>query len=67
MLYNGNEKEVIFITLNEMSAQLFQRITSSNQAVTISALAEALHSTPRQIRYKLDKIDEFLKYNKFPQ
>ncbi|WP_235333776.1 BglG family transcription antiterminator [Pelosinus fermentans] len=50
-----------------MSAQLFQRITSSNQAVTISALAEALHSTPRQIRYKLDKIDEFLKYNKFPQ
>ncbi|WP_017531347.1 MULTISPECIES: BglG family transcription antiterminator [Pelosinus] len=67
MLYNGNEKEVICITLNEMSAQLFQRITSSNQAVTISALAEALHSTPRQIRYKLDKIDEFLKYNKFPQ
>ena len=67
VLYNGNEKEVIFITLNEMSAQLFQRITSSNQAVTISALAEALHSTPRQIRYKLDKIDEFLKYNKFPQ
>ncbi|WP_245754851.1 BglG family transcription antiterminator [Pelosinus propionicus] len=67
MLYNGNEKEVIGITLNEMSAQLFQMITSSDQAVTISALAEALHSTPRQIRYSLDKIDEFLEYNKFPQ
>jgi mannitol operon transcriptional antiterminator len=57
---------VIFITLNEMSAQLFQKITSSNQAIKISALAEALHSTPRQVRYNLDKIDEFLEYNKFP-
>jgi len=50
-----------------MSAQLFQKITSSNHAVKISTLAEALHSTPRQVRYNLDKIDEFLKYNKFQQ
>jgi mannitol operon transcriptional antiterminator len=50
-----------------MSAQLFHRITNSNQAVKISTLAEGLHSTPRQIRYNLDKIDEFLEYNKFPQ
>lgn len=57
---------MVFITLNEMSAQLFQRITSSSYAVKIVALAEAVHSTPRQIRYNLDKIDEFLKYNKFP-
>lgn len=49
-----------------MSDQLFYRITSSSQAVKISALAEGLHSTPRQIRYNLDKIDEFLEYNHFP-
>lgn len=58
---------MIFITLNEMSAQLFQRISSSNHSLKISALAEALHSTPRQVRYNLDKMDEFLKNNKFPQ
>lgn len=50
-----------------MSAQLFERITNSNNPVKISALAEALHSTSRQVRYKLDKMDEFLKDNRFPQ
>ncbi len=58
---------MIFITLNEMSAQLFQRISSSNHSLKISTLAEALHSTPRQVRYNLDKMDDFLKNNKFPQ
>lgn len=57
---------MIFITLNELCTQLFDRITKSSDSPSISTLARDLHISPRQVRYNLDKIDEFLKYNKFP-
>lgn len=57
---------MVFITLNELSAQVFRRITIDDHSVKISALAQDLHISPRQVRYSLDKIDEFLNYNKFP-
>lgn len=58
---------MIFITLNELCTQLFELITKSSDSISISTLARDLHISPRQVRYNLDKIDEFLKYNNFPQ
>lgn len=54
------------ITLNEICTQLFEKIAASDQARKIAELAEELGISTRTARYNLDKIDEFLRYYKFP-
>ncbi|MGI1690430.1 BglG family transcription antiterminator [Thermoanaerobacter uzonensis] len=60
-------KEVIIITLNERSKQILMKLINSNEPVKISDLAKIFNVSNRTIRYDLDAIDEFLKYNSLPQ
>ncbi|HHW57798.1 MAG TPA: BglG family transcription antiterminator [Clostridia bacterium] len=60
-------KEVIIITLNERSKQILMKLINSNEPVKISDLAKIFNVSSRTIRYDLDAIDEFLKYNSLPQ
>ncbi|EGD50476.1 PTS modulated transcriptional regulator, MtlR family [Thermoanaerobacter ethanolicus JW 200] len=60
-------KEVIIITLNERCTQILIKLINSNAPIKISDLAKIFNVSSRTIRYDLDTIDEFLKYNNLPQ
>lgn len=58
---------MISITLNERCTHIFLVILNSSSAVSISYIANEFNISSRTVRYDLDKIDEFLKFNKLPQ
>ncbi len=60
-------KEVIIITLDERCTQLLIKLVNSSVPIKISDLAKMFNVSSRTIRYDLDTIDEFLKYNNLPQ
>lgn len=60
-------KEVIIIILNERCTQILIKLVNSSLPVKITELASSFKVSSRTIRYDLDEIDEFLKYNNLPQ
>lgn len=60
-------KEVIIIILNERCTQILIKLLNSSLPVKITELASSFKVSSRTIRYDLDEIDEFLKYNNLPQ
>ncbi|WP_287841988.1 BglG family transcription antiterminator [Caldanaerobacter sp.] len=58
---------MIIITLNDRSKQILMKLINSNEPIKISELAKLFNVSSRTIRYDLDAIDEFLKYNNLPQ
>lgn len=57
----------MIITLNDRSKQILMKLINSNEPIKISELAKLFNVSSRTIRYDLDAIDEFLKYNNLPQ
>lgn len=55
------------ITLDERCTQILILLINSGVPVKISELATSFKVSNRMIRYNLDTIDEFLKYNLLPQ
>ncbi|MDE4542765.1 BglG family transcription antiterminator [Thermoanaerobacterium sp. R66] len=60
-------KEVIIIILNERCTHILIKLVNSSLPVKITELASSFKVSSRTIRYDLDAIDEFLKYNSLPQ
>ncbi len=60
-------KEVIIIILNERCTHILMKLVNSSLPVKITELASSFKVSSRTIRYDLDEIDEFLKYNNLPQ
>ncbi|SNX53490.1 BglG family transcription antiterminator [Thermoanaerobacterium sp. RBIITD] len=60
-------KEVIIIILNERCTKILTKLVNTSLPIKINELASSFKVSSRTIRYDLDTIDEFLKYNNLPQ